>query len=29
MPYVHFDVFYCRGLKRPVSEVGQHVKIWD
>ena len=29
MPYEHFDVFYCQGLKRPVSEVWPRVKAWD
>jgi hypothetical protein len=29
MPYEHFDVFYCRGLKRPLSEVWPQVKAWD
>ena len=29
MPYEHFDVFYCQGLKRPVSEVWAQVKHWD
>ena len=29
MPYEHFDVFYCQGLKRPVSEVWPLVKNWD
>lgn len=29
MPYEHFDVFYCRGLKRPISEVWPKVKNWD
>jgi hypothetical protein len=29
MPYEHFDVFYCQGLKLPVSEVWPHVKNWD
>jgi len=29
MPYEHFDVYYCQGLKQPVSEVWPHVKNWD
>jgi len=29
MPYEHFDVFYCQGLKKPVSEVWPAVKNWD
>jgi 4-amino-4-deoxy-L-arabinose transferase-like glycosyltransferase len=29
MPYEHFDVFYCRGLKRPLNEVWPQVKNWD
>jgi hypothetical protein len=29
MPYEHFDVFYCQGLKWPVSEVWPKVKNWD
>ena len=29
MPYEHFDVFYCQGLKQPVSEVWPRVKAWD
>jgi 4-amino-4-deoxy-L-arabinose transferase-like glycosyltransferase len=29
MPYEHFDVYYCQGLKRPVSEVWPRVKHWD
>ena len=29
MPYEHFDVFYCQGLKLPVSEVWPRVKNWD
>jgi len=29
MPYEHFDVYYCQGLKRPVSEVWPRVKNWD
>jgi Dolichyl-phosphate-mannose-protein mannosyltransferase len=29
MPYEHFDVFYCRGLKRPLNEIWSQVKNWD
>jgi hypothetical protein len=28
MPYEHFDVFYCRGLKRPLKEIWPQVKRW-
>ncbi len=29
MPFEHFDVFYCRGLRRPLKEVWPQVKTWD
>jgi hypothetical protein len=29
MPYEHFDVYYCRGLKQPLSEIWPQVKNWD
>ena len=29
MPYEHFDVFYCRGLKWPLKELWPQVKNWD
>jgi hypothetical protein len=29
MPYNHFDVYYCQGLKMPVSEAWPRVKNWD
>ena len=29
MPYEHFDVYYCRGLKQPLSVLWPHVKNWD
>ena len=29
MPYEHFDVFYCRGLKWPLKEKWPQVKNWD
>jgi len=28
MPYEHFDVFYCRGLKRPLKELWPKLKSW-
>jgi hypothetical protein len=28
MPYEHFDIFYCRGLKQPLSEMWPQVKNW-
>jgi hypothetical protein len=28
MPYEHFDVFYCQGLKRPLAELWPKVKNW-
>ena len=28
MPYEHFDIFYCRGLKHPLKEVWPQVKSW-
>ena len=28
MPYEHFDVFYCRGLKTPLKELWPKVKNW-
>lgn len=28
MPYEHFDVFYCRGLKQPLNEIWPQVKNW-
>ncbi len=28
MPYEHFDIFYCRGLKRPLAELWPTVKNW-
>ena len=28
MPYEHFDVFYCRGLKWPLQEMWPNVKNW-
>lgn len=29
MPQEHFDVFYCRGLKRPLNEIWPQLKNWD
>ena len=29
MPYEHFDVFYCRGLKQPLRELWPRVKKWE
>jgi hypothetical protein len=29
MPYEHFDVFYCRGLKQPLRDLWPKVKGWD
>lgn len=29
MPYEHFDVFYCRDLKKPLKELWPQVKNWD
>ena len=29
MPYEHFDVFYCRGLKWPLKELWPKLKNWD
>ena len=29
MPYEHFDIFYCRGPKRPLSEIWPRLKSWD
>jgi hypothetical protein len=29
MPYEHFDIFYCRGLKLPLKELWPRVKNWD
>ena len=28
MPYEHFDIFYCRGLKMPLAELWPKVKNW-
>jgi len=29
MPFEHFDVFYCRGLNKPLNEVWPSVKNWN
>ncbi|HTS78509.1 MAG TPA: glycosyltransferase family 39 protein [Bryobacteraceae bacterium] len=29
MPYQHFDVYYCRGLRQPLAELWPKVKAWD
>ena len=29
MPYQHFDVYYCQGMKQPLSELWPRVKNWD
>jgi 4-amino-4-deoxy-L-arabinose transferase-like glycosyltransferase len=29
MPYEHFDVYYCEGMKQPLSKVWPQVKNWD
>lgn len=29
MPYEHFDVYYCRGLKQPLDRFWPRVKKWD
>jgi 4-amino-4-deoxy-L-arabinose transferase-like glycosyltransferase len=29
MPYEHFDIFYCRGLKEPLKQLWPRVKNWD
>jgi hypothetical protein len=29
MPYEHFDVYYCQGLKQPLGQLWPHVKNWD
>jgi hypothetical protein len=29
MPYEHFDVYYCEGLKQPLSQVWPRLKNWD
>jgi hypothetical protein len=29
MPYRHFDVYYCEGMKQPLSTFWPQVKNWD
>ncbi len=29
MPYQHFDVFYCRGLREPLAQLWPRVKRWN
>jgi len=29
MPYQHFDVFYCSGMKMPMSELWPRIKKWN
>ena len=29
MPYEHFDIFHCRGLKQPLQEIWPQVKNWN
>ena len=29
MPYEHFDIFYCRGLKQPFEEIWPQMKNWN
>jgi len=29
MPYQHFDVFYCRGMHEPLTQLWPHVKRWN
>src|SRR5208282_3878621 len=29
MPYNHFDVYYCQGLRQPLKEIWPQVKNWD
>jgi len=29
MPYQHFDVYYCTGLKMPMAQLWPQVKRWD
>jgi hypothetical protein len=29
MPYEHFDVYYCRGMKWPLKDVWPKLKSWD
>jgi 4-amino-4-deoxy-L-arabinose transferase-like glycosyltransferase len=29
MPYQHFDVYYCEGMKQPLSTLWPQIKRWD
>ena len=29
MPYQHFDVYYCEGMKQPLSQLWPQLKNWD
>jgi hypothetical protein len=29
MPFEHFDVYYCRGLKWPLREIWPQLKNWN
>ncbi len=29
MPYEHFDVYYCTGLKQPLQELWPKLKNWN
>jgi hypothetical protein len=29
MPYEHFDVYYCEGMKQPLSKLWPQLKNWD
>jgi len=29
MPYSHFDVYYCQGIKRPLADLWPKLKTWD
>ncbi len=29
MPYEHFDVYYCQGLKMPLNQLWPRVKNWN
>jgi hypothetical protein len=29
MPYQHFDVFYCRGLKGSIRQLWPSIKKWN
>ena len=29
MPYQHFDVFYCQGMRSPLEEIWPRLKKWN